>query len=330
MQLKVMILIRLYFFFYMLLASVFASATQPKWFYQLNLKENEIVGFGVSDTFEKARVFALKEISETLQVKIKSEYTSIESIDNSIVTSNSISSIDAVSNANLFGVTVFRSEEIDGQWYVGMLYDNSSLAVKIKKVMSTNSTEYSNVQNVVYSRSRLINNLNSELDKALDYRLVRKNKLWCLNVENNSFPLNERQVTQLFHSYDSPELKLVVNKKHFIPGEYLNFKVLMEKPGYVSIVYAESSGKVGVILDNKQAKKSFSFPDGNIEFIISNLGHVTLTEMYVVLWSEKRVDLDQLNNVSASYLDESSYGLDLLLSMLTNISYSSVIIKIAD
>lgn len=311
------------------LVSAIASAQQPEWLYRLDLKDNEIAGFGISDSYEDAKAYALKEISETLQVEVNSEYLATELVSSSRAELTSVSSIGAISKAKLFGVKVVRSELAGGLWYVGMVYDDSSLAMKINRIAKVDESE-SGRQNLVFERAPLIKGLNDELGVMLDYGLIRKNGLWQLDVQDHLFPLLKSQIIQLFHSHKAKKVKLLVGKKQYISGDHFKLNVLLEEPGYVSLVYTESTGKTGVIYANKYAKHAIDFPDKGSELIMSNPESQTITEMYVAFWSKKPLNLDRLNNVSADYLDTGSYGLDILLSMMAGTTYSSEVIKIAN
>ena len=111
-----------------------------------------------------------------------------------------------------------------------------------------------------------------------------------------------------------------------------NFKIKHKKSGYISILYVEYNGKVGTLLANYKSNKSFMYPDLKSEdlFKIANPYGKAIRELYIAIYSERPVKLNQFENISSDFLDESNYNFDKLISKLDNLEFSTFEIKIKE
>ena len=100
--------------------------------------------------------------------------------------------------------------------------------------------------------------------------------------------------------------------------------------GYISILYSESDGKVGVLLSNKSINKQLVYPKQNTEeeLIAYNPSKNTIVELYTCIYSKDKLDLREFENISEDLLDESNYNFDKLLAIIKNNKFSALKLKI--
>ena len=110
----------------------------------------------------------------------------------------------------------------------------------------------------------------------------------------------------------------------------MNFIIKHKNKGYISILYVEHNGKVGVLLANKRSNKSFVYPkkDSQDIFKITNPYNKTIKELYVAIYSKKPIELYEFENVSENLLDESNYNFNKLIEKLNYLDISTFVIKI--
>lgn len=304
-------------------------AKEPSWLYNIKSSKNEIIGYGTDGDLHIAKQKALSDIAETINVSIKSNIQSSEQVSNDEFSSNVSMNIDSSSKANLLGTKVLKSQKVDKLWYVAVSYDKTPFTIKMKNALSK-LTLKNEKQNPFLSNSVLFQRLNKEVGFTLDYQVVRHNSLWHLKYKDILIPLNTNYFTKLFSSKDSKSFSFGTNKKVFYPNDKMFFSINFNQPGYLSILYVESNGKVGVLLKNKKLHKSMVFPDpeSDEEFVVANPYKETIIEMYIALYSKTRLDLSLFELVDNSYLDESTYNFTSLVEKLKNIEFSSEVIKI--
>lgn len=305
-------------------AIAFAS---PSWLYNISHTKNDIVGYGISKDLREAKNSAIEEISHCLHVSVDSSL-SMSTIDkDAIVKQSSSASLKTNSKVVLSGVEFIKLENDAGLWYVAAMYDNSSLDIKLKKLLSKKLQN--ETQNKYLTKSPLILDLNKELGIRLNYKIVRKDNLWQLKYKDILLPINMKNFYKLFSNQNNPNLSIVSNKNIYKENDEMYFTVTQKNKGYISILYVEHNGKVGVLLVNKKSNKSFTFPDSEEEsFKIANPYAKAIKELYVVLYSSNPIDLNKFENISEDLLDESNYNFDKLLSKFNEIEYSTYEIKI--
>jgi len=125
-------------------------------------------------------------------------------------------------------------------------------------------------------------------------------------------------------------LSIKPNKDIYIENDDMFFYIRHNNQAYISVLYVEHNGKVGILLANKKSKKSFVFPDIKKEDVLKIINPYgkTIKELYVVLSSKEPINLHKFENISDSLLDESNYNFDKLLLKLNEYNFSTYEIKI--
>lgn len=305
------------------------SMASPSWLYKIAPEQkSDIIGYGVDKSLVQAKQNALSDISQAIHVDVDSSVKVSASDDGGNLKESSSMNLQTSSKTTLSGTEFIEVEKVDGVWYVAVKYDNSPLDIKLKKLLPKDVIDEK--QNGYLKNTPLIKELNEEIGKTLDYEIVRKDNLWQLQYKDILLPLNKKSFYKLFSDQSTQSLSIIPNQKIYQEDDEMYFKIRNKKSGYVSIIYVEHDGKVGLLLENKKYDKTFMFPDLKTEdvFKIANPYGKTIRELYIVINSENEVDLHKFESVSSTLLDESNYNFDKLINKLDSLEFSTYEIKI--
>jgi len=282
---------------FILLITAFTIFANPLWFYKLEHKNYEIIGYGIDKELQVARDMAKSEVAKTIKVSITSSMNINKSSSTTSYKNEISSNLTSSSNATLQGLVIVKESYHDNSWYVAVKYDNRTLLQKIKE-------KYPN-----YKSAHNFNSLN----------VIRKNSYWYLKVKQHSFLLSDDNLVSLFYYHDNNNFEFSGNKKVYSSYDEMLFslKSNYSKNKFVSILYVEQNGKVGVISANKKLDKTLRIPAKNEDKLQAyNPTKKTITEMYVALVTKKRLDLREFETISDTVLDESNYNFHKLLAIM--------------
>lgn len=110
----------------------------------------------------------------------------------------------------------------------------------------------------------------------------------------------------------------------------MKFKINSNNRGFVSILYSEENGKIGVIGSNITIINELNYPSENSkeELIAYNSTSNTLSELYICIYSKNKLDLDKFEKISNITLDDSNYNFDKLVELMQQHVFSTIKIKI--
>ncbi|MEA2019593.1 MAG: LPP20 family lipoprotein, partial [Campylobacterota bacterium] len=292
-----------------LLLPIYLYAT-PAWFYNLPSKSYEIIGYGIDENLQTARDMAKAEISKTIKIKILSNSNINKSLTNDKYKKSFKSNISTSTDATLQGIKILKEEYKNNKWYVFVKYDNRTLLQKIK-------SKYPNFKE-------------SNLKDMVNLQLVRKDTNWYLRIDKDLFLLNSSDFIKMFSNIDSKDINFTTNQKIYSYPDIMSFEINTKQKGYISILYSEQSGKVGIILDNKKIDKKLTYPKKSAEnqLIVYNPTKNTLTEIYICIYSKDKIDLREFEQISNNLLDESNYNFDKLLDIIKDKEFSTIKLKI--
>jgi len=315
--------------FFILIYSVALFAT-PDWLYHLDYdKKCEIVGYGIDTDLDKAKQGAILDITNSISVSVSSSVHISSSDVNGRGSQNSSLDMQTKSKAVLSGVEFIRTELEDGIWYVGAKYDTSPFEIKMKKLLASHGLK-DEKQNKYLKKTWAIKSLNANIGKKLNYELVRKDNLWQLKYDEILVPLTQDDLYKFFANTRSKMVSIKANKKIYRQNDEIYFDVRHKDYGYISILYVEHNGKVGILLENKKSLKPFRFPskESMDVFRVANPYGKTIRELYVAIYSREPIGLGEFENVSDDLLDESNYNFHKLISKLNHFDFSTFVIKI--
>jgi len=313
--------------FIVLLLPLLAFAT-PSWFFNIKGVNNDIIGYGVNSSLSQAKQDALADVTNAISVNVESNINTSTEDNNGQARSNSSVDSHTSSRAVLSGVEFIKVKQEAGLWYVAAKYDNSPIELKIKKKLKHVSENEK--QNKYLKNTPLFLSLNNEVKFKLNYQLIRKDNLWQLRYKHLLFNLDQHSFYKLFSNQNSKTISIKPNKSVYNVNDKMYFALKHSKPGYISILYVEHNGKVGVLLANYFSKKPFIYPGEGDElaFKITNPYGEPISELYIALYSHKRINLAEFEGVGESHLDESNYNFDKLCKLFERYPYSTSKIKI--
>lgn len=318
---KVLILLLLLFCTY-----IFAN---PSWLYNIKPTSNhQIIGYGIDKTLSQAKQNAIADIAKTISVQVEAQIE-ISKMNNSGTYSKNVStSVNTKTKATLSGVKFLNAEQYNGLWYVASSYDNSPIEIKLRHRISKKLLNEK--QNHYLKYTSLFKKLNYETKVTLDYKIIRKDNIWQLKYKDIILPLKQEEFYKLFVNHKNDTISIKSNKNIYNQNDEMYFNINITKKVYVSILYVEHNGKVGVLLLNKLQDKNFTYPNLKNEdtFKISNPYGKTIKELYVALYSYTPIDLNEFENVSENLLDESNYNFHQLIEKLSHTKFSTYTIKI--
>lgn len=309
-----------------LLSLIFLALTlnaQPSWFYNIKTKNNEIIGYGVSNDLYEAKKYAIDEISKTLDLNINSSYDIKKSYKKDVLVKKEISSnINIKSRNNLQDIYFRYVKKIDNQWYVAAVYDNSTLIQKVQSRLKNNNLR-NEKQNFYLEKSPLIKSLNKELNYKLNFEIIRKNELWYLSYKNYLFHLEQNDFYELFYDYKN-DLIVSTNKITFEDNEQIKLTIQSKKDSFITIFNIQFDGKIGILMKNQKINNQKIID----EFKTINPYNKQIQEQFIAIESEKPIDLNNYTDIDMKLLNENDFKLAELLKLLNNYNYSSKTIKI--
>jgi len=305
-----------------------AVADQPDWFLKPSINSYELLGYGQDTRLDKAKDMAFKDIIQTIKVEVSSSTNITKTLQNESFDNKVIQNLNTSSSAVLLGARVKQAKQVDGVWFVSVVYDTGTIAAKFKR--SFKGRKLKDEKSNYLSITGLISNINKKVGKSLRYELIRKNDLWMLRYKDIEHVLSESDLIKLFTFHSDKSIKLNLNKKIFYPQDQMKFQIKSNNTGYISMLYVESNGKVGVLFENQKSHSKTNYPAKNsdIELTVANPSKKVLHEMYVALWSQNKLNLTPFEDVQNDYLDSSNFKFNELIRLLDQVNYGSVVVKI--
>jgi len=312
----------------LILCSPILAFASPAWMFKIKYQESIVIGYGIGFSLEEAKKNALSDIIDSISVDVKSVSNITTHVINGKVKKRVSTNIATNSQLHLSGVKYIKITEEKGRWYVAAKYDNAPFAVRFSKLI--HNAKQNEHQNSYLKSTSLIHTLNNEIKYTLNYEIIRKDNLWNVKYKNSILPLNQENFYQLFSTQKGHNLNIRANKEVYKENDEMYFNIQHKTAGFISILYVEHNGKVGVLLQNYSSRKNFRYPNKTSSdiFKISNpYGH-TIYELYVAIYTPQKIDLHEFENISDTQLDESNYNFHKLVKLLNTHTYSTYTVKI--
>lgn len=299
----------------------------PNWYYKQDKKhENELIAFGADKSLQIARQLAKTELAKSIKINISSNTNIKKTFQNDTLKKDIKSFIKTSTNIDLNGLKIEKEEFYNNIWYVKVSYDNRSLLEKIQALKSY----FKNYKVATNSNIDFYENINKLLGFNVKTKLFRKNSSWYLKIANKTFLLNNSDFSNFFKNRNNKNIEFKLNKKTYKYPEEMTFTLKSKTKGFVSILYSQENGKVGILLNNENISNKLQYPkeDSQDSLIVYNDSKYTLKEQYIAIYSKNKLDLSNFEDVDENKLDESTYNYDKLLNLLEKNIYSSKQIKI--
>jgi hypothetical protein len=241
-----------------------------------------------------------------------------------------LSRIEEKSDIILSNIKIVKSEFIDNRYYVAIKYINLPLAQRVALEIKDYNLKIKTSKDYYLNKTDLMDNLKNEFGFYPKVRIYQNNII----INNQFFALLNRNIIDLFKRVDSKNIFFTSNKKIYKNNQLMKFQIITKKEGFISVLYVEETGKVGIILNNIKIVKEIIYPNKNEEedLIAFNPSEEMISEFYIALYSQDRLDLNKFEEISCNLLNNNSYNFSDLIKILNkNIdNFSTLILKIKD
>ena len=317
----------------MIIASAFAN---PVWYYNLPAsKANTYIGFGSGLDEAHAKEEAFNDITSQISVSVDTTMSKKQRLYNKEYHSTEEFRSLQKSSAVLYDYSLRKSEYSDGKYFVAVEYENiPSLDKFVNKIVSTYMLENlkNEKQNTYVRKTQIAKKLRKKLGKDINFSLVRKDKKWYIQYKKVLQVLDQKDFGKFFSSIHSNTLKLNTNKKRNIlyNEDMFFFKVKSSKAGYLSILTVYEDGTVSTLMRNihVEAAELTNLPDEDFESIpqagLMKRGIETY-DLYVLLYSKKRIIFDSFAYADEELIDEEKYkNFDELIEFINDKDYATL------
>jgi len=295
----------------------------PLWYYKLSSNTpNAIVGFGSGESEAHAKQEAFNDVVGQISTTVDSTVK----LHNQEIEFHSLQKSNAVLNE----YKLLKMEYSNEKYFVALEYENIpsfDKFVRKVKVPKKNQT-----QNHYLKSTNMAKKLYNALGKKIDFKLLRKDKKWYIKHDTALQLLDKKDFSRFFTSKVHSGLQINTNKKRNIlyDKDRFFFRVNSSKKGYISIFSVYENGTVSTLVRNISIEKDKiqNVPDAEFE-TIAEAGLITkgieTFDLYVLLYSEKKLRLDDFAYADSEIIDEEKYkNFDELIEFLQNKEFTTL------
>lgn len=319
------------FLFFVLVASAFAN---PSWYYNVqSTKAHSYVGYGSGESEADARQEAFNDIASQISVSVDNSFSQKEIVQGGDIQSTQDFSSTQKSKATLYDYELLKSEFADGKYFVAIEYENiPSFDKFVNKIKRSHIELRDEKQNSYLAKTPMAKRLKRELQKDIDFSLVRKDTKWFIKYKNILQVLDSRDFGMFFSTQTNKDASIHTNKPRDIlyNEDRFFFKVKSSKKTYASILTVYEDGTVSTLIKNVALKKDKleKIPDEDFESIPEAgliKDGVETYDLYVLLLSDKKLHLDGFAQADEELIEEEKYkNFDELIEFLDAKNYATL------
>jgi len=317
------------FLIFMFLSNIYAT---PLWYYNITDKNPQvIIGYGSGESEAKAKQNALSDVVSKISTQIDTSMKlHVEDRGGEALSSSKYDTVQKSSGV-LSDYKLLKMEFVGGQFYVAVWYENIPSFDKFLRKIKIYD-DFSTQKNSYLLHTYMAKKLKEALNKDIDFRLARKDKKWYIKYKNTLQVLDKKGFRYFVATIKHKDLDMKISKERgfLYDGEEFYFKVKSKKSGFVSIITVYEDGTVSTLLRNIPIKKNRveNLPDKDFESIpeagLIQRG-VETYDMYVVIYSKKRLYLDEFAYADSELINEEKYkNFDRLIEFLNGKVYSTL------
>ena len=305
----------------------------PAWFGKLAHAKNDIIGYGVGDSYEQAYINAKNEIAKTILTHVTSE----SAMDQRLVDGNYSQNIDIsvreTTSVVLDSVENLKEERRNGIWYVALKYENIPIEIKFVNKLDLQHLKPED-QNSYLHHTPLIESLNQKVGFQLDYKLLRKNGYWHLAYDDNMMLLDAMNFERLFINYSPPSMSIVPSNVRLMEGVVFSFSIQSSIDGFISLFNVCETGEVFIIEGNRKIKAGERIlvpnPVGDLELFAGVIEKGKWTQdLYIAVLTSEKINMGQIHFAMETFdPSERNYKFDELLAFLDQHTFCSVVLSI--
>lgn len=304
------------------------------------IEPDHVRGFGEGESFRAAKLSALQDIAERINVSVRGTTKTRTSLESGEAEREFLEEVSAQSSVNLSNAAEVCAKQRaeDGLWFVVFEADTRNpiqqFGVKLASVIGQVS-DITLTGNQFFLESEIADQLRSVLQgqarkpgrASIDLRLERQHGGWYLAAMGEQVRLRPGQVLDIFHINSSPRLLLSLARHgqadddlaQLVAGEEFTLTLHASEPGYVSIFNVYGDGRVANMALNHQvsAGEPLTLPEEGLVFNAALLEKGKAAEdVYIAMHTKspfRETQIQQLRENAGLVSGENSYSLHTLL-----------------
>lgn len=237
----------------------------PAWYVQQDLAASGYwVGFGDAASLQQAKTFARADLAASLKSQISSSLQISQQLSGDTVTKQVESSVEQVSQVSLEDLTVLKSEQSKGRYFIALGFDYRPLSQRLIDRFSDMGISDQGLQQLSAS-SLLYQQLIQQLGQVPVLRLYYQGGRYLLVNGDIAEPVREGEIDLLVPRLASSYLSVTFSPSQLVypPETLFTVKVATRKAGYLSYLQVFSTGETVLMLGNQSvsAVQSLAYPD---------------------------------------------------------------------
>jgi hypothetical protein len=304
------------------------------------VKPDHVRGFGEGESFRAAKLSALQDIAERINVSISGTTQTRTSLESGEAERAFLEEVSAQSSVNLSNATELcaKQRREDGLWFVVFEADTRNpiqqFGVRLASVIG-HVSDFALTGNQFFLESEIADQLRSVLQgqarrpgrASIDLRLERQHGGWYLAAMGEQVRLRPGQVLDIFHINSSPRLLMSLARHgqadedlaQLVAGEEFTLTLHASEPGYISVFNVYGDGRVANMTLNRQvsAGEPLTLPDEGQVFNAALLEKGKAAEdVYIAMHTRapvRETQIQQLRENAGLVSGENSYSLHTLL-----------------
>lgn len=304
------------------------------------VKPDHVRGFGEGETFRAAKLSALQDIAERINVSITGSTQTRTSLESGEAERAFVEEVSAQSSVNLSDAeeACAGQRPEDGRWFAVFEADTRNpiqrFGVSLAKVIG-HVSDVTLTGNRYFLESEVADQLRSVLHgqarregvAAIDLRLERQHGGWYLAAMGEQVRLRPGQALNVFHINSSPRILLSLSRHgqadddlaQLVAGEEFNLTLHSSENGYVSVFNIYGDGRVANMALNREVQggEPLTLPDEGMVFNAALLEKGKAAEdVYIAMHTKqpfRETQIQQLRENAGLVSGENSYSLHTLL-----------------
>ena len=245
---------------FLLVASSCASLPiQPDWYNRSLQNDGILTGFGEGQSLSEARLMALQNIAQQIEVNISSQIALVRQFEENELTTKSREVTQLRINKSLKNLKMVNQQQIGDLYFVALQLDRRPVKMILeRKLQERGYLKRGFVGSPAVVTSPLITSLSSDPDgEKLPVSLQRRDKEWHIAIATLDIlqPLDDLNniINWDFDTSKSYPIKLVDrNENRLKAGDRFQIELeLPESANYLTIINIYSDGRLSVPLDNQ-------------------------------------------------------------------------------
>ncbi|MGF1868880.1 LPP20 family lipoprotein [Photobacterium indicum] len=312
----------------LVLLSVLISSwaiASPSWYGEVPSNTTLNYGFGEGSSYQQAKEMAYHDLAKSIESRVVGKVSSGKEYKDGKLSKTASSQKTSVSDIVFRNnVTVNKSEQVEGVFYLQVQYDPESFAQKLDKWLK--QAECKPSLHPYWQQTNLLQNWVSQYNCLPNVEIERFAGGWQLTHNAGHLVLPEAQYSHLFFNQSADSLSIKSTQTRLKQGEYYFINLETDSSGYLSLFQVYEDGSTGVLIENKkvESNSNIEFPNRNeydgIEALLSENQETYDTN--IALLCHQKIDTSRFEKLDETRLSTDTPGFGLILKYLPNCTYT--------